>query len=201
MVSGKEVEFMPRKKSSKSKNHKNTRPSWDEYFMVIAKLVASRSTCLSRPNGAVIVRDKRIIATGYNGSMPGVAHCLDEGKCFRRSLGVPDSEKSDFCRAVHAEANALIQAAKLGVSVNEATIYQTMAPCYNCLKLLASAGIKKVFYEIDYESKNKFRDKIWAQARKESGIEFEQLKVKKETLEYILPFLITETSKRRLESK
>jgi dCMP deaminase len=169
--------------------------------MIIAKLVASRSTCLSRPNGAVIVKNKRIIATGYNGSMPGVAHCLDEEKCFRRSLGVPDSDKTDFCRAVHAEANALIQAAKLGVSVDGATIYQTMAPCYNCLKLLASAGIKKVFYEIDYESKNKFRDKLWAKARRESGIEFKQLRVKKETLEYILPFLLEETSKRRLKSE
>jgi dCMP deaminase len=190
---------MPKKKKGKLKKQK--RPSWDEYFMVIAKLVASRSTCLSRPNGAVIVKNKRIVATGYNGSIPGVAHCSDEGKCFRRSLGVKDSEKTDFCRAVHAEANALIQAAKLGISVQGATIYQTMAPCYTCLKLLASAGIKKVFFEINYESKNKFRDKIWTKARKESGIEFEQLKVKKETLKYILPFLVKETSKRRLKSE
>ena len=176
------------------------RPSWDEYFMIIAKLVASRSTCLSRPCGAVIVKDKRILATGYNGSMPKAPHCLDEGECFRRKIKAPEQGKYDYCRAVHAEANAIAQAARLGVSIKGATIYQTLFPCYNCLKLMASVGIKKVFYEYDYESPDKKRDEFWYQAAKESGIEIERLEVSKETIDYILPFLTEITSKRRLES-
>ncbi len=176
------------------------RPSWDEYFMIIAKLVSSRSTCLSRRCGAVIVKDKRILATGYNGSMPKAPHCLDEGECFRRKIKVPEQGKYDYCRAIHAEANAIAQAARLGVSIKGATIYQTLFPCYNCLKLMASTGIKKVFYEYDYESPDKKRDAFWHQAAKESGIEIKKLEVSKETIDYILPFLAEITSKRRLKS-
>ena len=93
------------------------RPDWHEYFMLIAKIVALRSGCNSRPTGAVIVKDKRILATGYNGPMPGAWHCTDKGStyCFRREKGIPDIDKYNFCRASHAEANAIAQAARFGI--------------------------------------------------------------------------------------
>lgn len=95
------------------------RPSWDEYFLMIAKLVASRSTCNSRPTGAVLVKDRQILSTGYNGSMPGAVHCSDAGSlfCFRRSMEIPDNVKYDYCRSSHAEANAIAQAAKHGIAI------------------------------------------------------------------------------------
>lgn len=169
--------------------------------MIMAKLAASRSTCLSRPNGSVIVKNKRVIATGYNGSMPGVAHCIDEGKCFRRSINAPDSGKYDFCRSIHSEANAIAQAAKLGISIEGSTLYNTLAPCYVCTKLLVSSGIKKVFYEFAYKSIDKKRDRLWREAVIESGIEIKQLRLKPETIKFIIPFIEKITAHRRLESQ
>ena len=183
------------------KRQKIIRPSWDEYFMVMAKLAASRSTCLSRPNGSVIVKGKRVIATGYNGSMPGVVHCSDEGVCFRRSIKATDAGKYDFCRSIHSEANAIAQSSKMGISVEGATLYNTLAPCYVCTKLLVSAGIKKVFYEYEYKSIDKKRDKLWKEAVIDSGIEIKQLRVKPETIKYIVPFIENITAHRRLKSE
>ncbi len=177
------------------------RPDWHEYFMLLAKIVALRSGCNSRPTGAVIVKDKRILATGYNGPMPGAWHCTDKGPgyCFRREKGIPDIDKYNFCRASHAEANAIAQAAKFGISVEGASIYCTLAPCYVCLKLIASAGIKEVYYEYDYESRDFERDAFWKEAIKEARLKvFKQVKVSEETLKLLEEILPYPTSKRRL---
>ncbi|MEZ0344537.1 MAG: deaminase [Caldimicrobium sp.] len=177
------------------------RPSWHEYFMVIAKLVAVRSGCNSRPTGAVVVKDKRILATGYNGPMPGAWHCTDigPGYCFRREKGIPDIDKYNYCRASHAEANAIAQAARFGISLEGASLYCTLAPCYVCLKLIASAGIKEVYYEYDYESRDFERDAFWKEAIKEAGLKvFKQITVSPETMKAVLEILEYPTSKRRL---
>ncbi|MCI8445567.1 MAG: dCMP deaminase family protein [Bacilli bacterium] len=127
------------------------RVSFDEYFMQLAHLVASRSTCLSRSVGAVIVRDNHIIATGYNGAPRGVSHCLDTG-CIRREHDIPSGERLDICKAVHAEQNAIIEAAYNGVSTKGASIYVTVTPCFTCAKMLVNAGIKEIIIDGDYPS-------------------------------------------------
>lgn len=184
------------------------RPTWDEYFMLIAKLVSTRSTCNSRPTGAVLVKDRQILATGYNGSMPGAPHCSDQlmpdgsPYCHRRAMQVADAAKLNYCRASHAEANAIAQAARHGVAIKGATLYVTLEPCYICLKLLATAQIDKVFYELPYESTDRDRDRFWRQqAIKEAGFSvYQQLTVSEETLSLVLPFLTAPTSRRRLPS-
>ncbi len=176
----------------------SNRPNWHEYFMVIAKICSSRSTCLSRPTGAVIVLDKQILATGYNGAMPGSDHCIDDGECFRRRSNVPDIDKYNFCRATHAEANALAQAARYGISVEGATIYTTLAPCYVCLKLLATARIREIYYEHHYESQNLERDDFWKQAISDAGIKLSKLSVSNQAMEKIKEHLECPTSVRRL---
>lgn len=119
------------------------RPSWDEYFIEIAKQVATRATCLRRHVGAVIVRDKRILSTGYNGPPSGLAHCEDVG-CLREQLGIPSGQRQEICRGLHAEQNAIIQAALHGVSTQGGTIYVTHQPCVTCAKMIVNAGIKRV---------------------------------------------------------
>lgn len=119
------------------------RPSWDEYFVGIARQVATRSTCLRRQVGAVIVRDRRILTTGYNGPPKGIAHC-DVVGCLREQLGIPSGQRLDICRALHAEQNAIIQAALHGVSTEGATIYVTHQPCFTCAKMIINAGIVRV---------------------------------------------------------
>lgn len=125
------------------------RPSWTEYFMEIAKLVATRSTCLRRQVGAVLVRDKRILSTGYNGAPSGVDHCLDVG-CLREQLGIPSGQRHELCRAVHAEQNAIIQAALHGVSTKGAILYCTTQPCVLCAKMLINAGVEEIFFQGSY---------------------------------------------------
>lgn len=181
------------------------RISWNEYFMVIAKLVSTRSTCNSRPTGAVIVRDRQILSTGYNGSMPGAPHCSDEinvgGKpyCYRRTIKAPEDDKYNFCRSSHAEANAIARAAKMGIPLDGSTLFVTLAPCYVCLKLLANAGIKHIFYEYRYESTNGQRDTHWQSVINESPIEtFEELKISNEMLLKVSDGLKYPTSGRRL---
>lgn len=126
------------------------RPNWDEYFMEMAELTAKRSTCLRRQVGAVIVQDKHIVATGYNGAPSGLAHCEDRGGCLRQQLGVPSGERHELCRALHAEQNAIIQAAALGNSINGATIYVTNQPCVICAKMIINAGIRKIIVKDGY---------------------------------------------------
>ena len=124
----------------------DTRPSWDEYFMQMAELTAQRSTCLRRKVGAVIVKDKHIIATGYNGAPRGLRHCGDLGGCLRQKLGIPSGTKHEICYAIHAEQNAIIQAAKLGISIDGATLYCTHYPCTICAKMIVNSGIKRVVF-------------------------------------------------------
>ncbi len=125
------------------------RPSWDAYFMDIASLVARRSTCLRRAVGAVIVKDKRILSTGYNGAPSGIAHCCETG-CLRERLSVPSGERHELCRGIHAEQNAIIQAAYHGVSIRDATLYCTNLPCSICAKMIINAGIRSIVYLSGY---------------------------------------------------
>ena len=127
-----------------------TRPSWNSYFMDIARLVATRSTCQRRKVGAVLVKDKRILASGYNGVPCGMEHCDNVG-CLRESMRIPSGERHELCRGVHAEQNALIYAAKYGISTEGATLYCTHSPCLICAKMLVQAGVKQVFYADGYE--------------------------------------------------
>ncbi|MDR1027929.1 MAG: cytidine/deoxycytidylate deaminase family protein [Clostridiales Family XIII bacterium] len=120
------------------------RPSWDEYFIRIAKLTAERSTCLRRNVGAVIVQDKQIVATGYNGAPKGIAHCDEKGGCLREQMNIPSGERHELCRALHAEQNAIIQAATSGQSIEGATMYITHQPCVICAKMIINAGIRKI---------------------------------------------------------
>jgi dCMP deaminase len=125
------------------------RPSWDEYFAQIANQVATRSTCLRRQVGAVIVREKRILATGYNGAPRGLAHCEEVG-CLREQLGIPSGQRQEICRGLHAEQNAIIQAALHGVSIAGGTIYVTHQPCITCAKMLINAGIERIVCTSSY---------------------------------------------------
>jgi len=119
------------------------RPSWDQYFIDITKQVATRSTCLRRHVGAVIVKDKRILTTGYNGPPTGLPHCEETG-CLRDQLGIPSGERQELCRGLHAEQNAIIQAARYGIPVAGSTIYVTHQPCITCAKMIINAGIVRV---------------------------------------------------------
>jgi dCMP deaminase len=117
--------------------------------MEITHLVAKRSTCLRRQVGAVLVKDRNILATGYNGSPSGVAHCLEAG-CLREKLGIPSGERHELCRGLHAEQNAIIQAAKHGTNIDGATLYCTTMPCIICSKMAINAGIRRIVYETGY---------------------------------------------------
>ena len=132
-----------------SKRQTEQRPSWDEYFMDIAGLVAKRSTCLRRSVGAVLVKDRRVLATGYNGVPAGIRHCSEVG-CLREAQNIPSGERVELCRGLHAEQNAIIQAAFHGVSVNGAALYTTLHPCIICTKMIINAGIKQIFYREGY---------------------------------------------------
>jgi len=140
------------------------RPSWDEYFMDIAHLVKRRSTCLRRNVGAVLVKDKNILATGYNGAPSGITHCEVTG-CLREKLGVPSGERHEICRGLHAEQNAIIQAAKHGTSIAGSTLYCTNLPCSICTKMIINAGIDRIVYDDGYP------DFLAEEMQKESGIE------------------------------
>ena len=143
------------------------RPSWDSYFMQIAQVIARRSTCLRRQVGAVMVKDQRILSTGYNGSPAGLLHC-DEVGCLRQSLSVPSGERHEICRAVHAEQNALVQAAKHGIAIIGADLYTTHQPCVLCMKLMINVGIRRVVYTHSYP------DQLAVSLAKEAGLELVQ---------------------------
>ncbi len=139
------------------------RPDWHEYFMLLAKLVSVRSTCNSRKIGAVIVRNNRILTTGYNGAVHGAPHCIDKGPdfCLRRSIGAHDADKYNYCMSSHAEVNAIDQAARFGISLDGAVLYCTLEPCNWCFKQLIQAGITAIYFETYYDSKNKDFDLYW----------------------------------------
>jgi dCMP deaminase len=149
------------------------RPSWEEYFVDITHLVAKRSTCLRRQVGAILVKDKKILATGYNGAPSRLEHCLDTG-CLREKLGIPSGERVELCRGLHAEQNAIIQAAYHGVRIQGATLYTTLHPCIICSKMIINAGIERIVYEEGYS------DKLAEKMLKESRIKvakFDRIKV------------------------
>lgn len=125
------------------------RMPWPQYFMRIAHLVAERSTCGRRKVGAVAVKDKRILATGYNGAPAGVAHCVDVG-CLRASLGIPSGERHEICRGLHAEQNVIVQAAVHGLSIAGADIYCTTQPCLICAKMLINCGVERILFAQAY---------------------------------------------------
>jgi dCMP deaminase len=125
------------------------RPSWETYFMNITNLVAQRSTCLRRAVGAVLVKDKRILSTGYNGAPTNLKHCLEVG-CLREQMGIESGKMHELCRGIHAEQNAIIQAAYHGVSVKGAVIYCTNQPCSICARMIINAGIVKIYYQSGY---------------------------------------------------
>lgn len=143
------------------------RPSWDDYFMSILDTVKERSTCIRRKVGAIIVKDKRIIATGYNGAPSGLKHCYEIG-CLREKLNIPSGQNHELCRGIHAEQNAIIQAAMYGVSINEATIYVTHNPCVQCAKMIINAGIKRVVFCGEYP------DKLSKELLEEAGIKLDK---------------------------
>ncbi len=145
-----------------------SRPSWPEYFMSIAQLVATRSTCLRRAVGAVLVKDKRILATGYNGAPTGIRHCEETG-CLRERLGVKAGERHELCRGLHAEQNVIIQAAYYGVSTKGTTLYGTHKPCIICSKMLINAGVEKIVYLEGYP------DALADEMLAEANIEVERL--------------------------
>lgn len=167
------------------------RPTWDEYFLMLAKLAATRSTCLAFPVGAAIVKDRQILATGYNGSPAGSVHCTAQGYCYE-GLSSCDASKIMPSRSVHAEANAIAQAAKHGISTAGATIYVTLEPCLSCLKLVISAGIREVFYETPFNTGESIlvRDSFI----KDGLVTLTQIKVSEETASRAAFFLLNPTS-------
>lgn len=150
----------------------NTRPSWDEYFLKITREVAQRSTCLRRQVGAILVLNKRILATGYNGAPKGLTHCTDIG-CLRDKLGIPSGERQELCRGLHAEMNALLQAASYGAPMEGATLYATNHPCVLCAKMLINCGIKRIVTLSDYP------DWLAKEMLQEAGIKVEIIKCSK----------------------
>lgn len=144
------------------------RPSWESYFMDITELVSKRSTCLRRAVGAIIVKDKRVLATGYNGAPSKVRHCTEVG-CLREQLNVASGERHELCRGIHAEQNAIIQAAFHGVSVNGASLFCTNLPCSICAKMIINAGIRKIYYLSGYA------DTLSREMLDEAGVEIIQL--------------------------
>jgi len=144
------------------------RPSWDEYFISIANCVRERSTCLRRRVGAIVVKDKRILATGYNGPPSGFKHCSEVG-CIRVEEGVPRGERHELCRGIHAEQNAIVQAAAFGVSIKDSTVYCTHFPCALCAKMMINAGVRRIVVAQDYP------DDLSKRLLEEAGIEVTHL--------------------------
>ena len=149
---------------------KDDRPSWDEYFMEIADVVAKRSNCVSRKVGAVITVDNQIVATGYNGAPKGLHHCVDAGGCLRKLNKIESGTRQEVCRAAHAEQNAIISAAVKGVSVKGGTLYTNTYPCSICTRMIINAEIKKIVYDSDYS------DPLAKEMLDESGIKVLRLK-------------------------
>ena len=133
------------------------RPDWDQYFLEIAHVVKTRSTCIRRQVGAIIVKDYRIISTGYNGAASGAPHC-DVAGCLREKLGIRSGERHELCVAIHAEQNAIVQAAKHGTPIDGATLYCTNQPCAICAKMLVNAGIRRIVFNGTYP--DEFAEKI-----------------------------------------
>ena len=165
-----EISRIPGEACSLQLKKGENRPDWDTYFMDIALLVSSRATCLRRKVGALIVKDKNILSSGYNGVPSGITHC-DVAGCLREKLNVPSGERHELCRGLHAEQNAIIQAAYHGTSIKGSTLYCTNLPCSICSKMIINAGIIKIFYKEGYS------DDLASQMIEESGIILEKLNI------------------------
>jgi dCMP deaminase len=168
--------------------------------MMLAKLVSVRSTCNSRKIGAIMVRNNRILATGYNGAVHGAPHCSDRGPdfCLRRSIGAHDAEKYNYCLSSHAEVNAINQAARFGTSLENATLYCTLEPCNWCFKQLIQAGIKEIYFESQYDSKNREFDSFWRQimeTHKEIRV-FEQISISEQAKQMMIQTLLDNSTRR-----
>lgn len=151
---------------------KDERPDWDTYFLRIAKLVSQRSTCMRRQVGAVIVRENRILATGYNGAPSAVPHCFElETGCLREARKIPSGERQELCRGLHAEQNAILQAAAFGVSLKGGECYCTHQPCITCGKMLINAGIKRVVFLGSYP------DQLSVEMLKEGNVALERIEI------------------------
>ncbi|MFQ6132091.1 MAG: cytidine/deoxycytidylate deaminase family protein [Armatimonadota bacterium] len=141
------------------------RPDWDDYFMQITRVVATRATCLRRTVGAILVKDRRILATGYNGPPSGLAHCETVG-CYREQHGIPPGQRVELCRGIHAEQNSIIQAAIHGVKLAAPiTCYSTTQPCVTCAKMLINVGVTRIVFEGSYP------DELARQVLEEAGVE------------------------------
>ena len=143
------------------------RPDWDTYFMKICQVVAERSTCLRRQVGALLVGNRRLLATGYNGAPQGLPHCAETG-CLRDQMKIPSGERQELCRGLHAEQNAIIQAAVHGVALQNVTCYSTIQPCITCAKMLINANVTRIVYQGDYP------DELAAQMLEAAGVELVQ---------------------------
>lgn len=146
------------------------RPSWDEYFSQLARMVASRSTCIRRKVGALLVKEERIIATGYNGAPQGIPHCLDVG-CLRQERDIPSGHRYELCRGVHAEQNAIINAARYGVSTLDSVLYCTHQPCMLCSRMIVNAGVIRVVHQGD------FNDELALEVLKQAGVEVVEIRI------------------------
>jgi len=153
------------------------RPSWDDYFLKMAMLVAERSTCLRHRVGAVLVRDRRVLATGYNGAARGLKDCLELG-CLRDELGIESGTRHEICRAIHAEQNAIIQAGLHGVSTADSVLYCTHSPCLICAKMIVNAGIKRYVTFTEYSDRNS------PELFREAGVKFELLPKPDQVIEF-----------------
>lgn len=150
---------------------KNTK--WDKRFLEMAYQVASWSSCYqqNRQVGAVIAKNKRILTTGYNGASCGIKSCKEKGQCLRRELNIPSGTRHELCYATHAEQNAIVQAARMGIAIDGATLYCTHQPCTICAKLIINSGIKRIVYKEGYP------DDFSLQLIKEAGVSLEQLEI------------------------
>lgn len=151
------------------------RPSWDEYFIQIAEMVGSRATCDRGRSGCVVTKDKRILVTGYVGSPIGIEHCDEVGHEISRVINDDGTESKHCIRTIHAEQNAITQAARNGISINGGTLYCHMTPCYTCAKMIINAGIKRVVANLDYH-----RGQRSVQMFKQADVEFVLLNAKVE---------------------
>jgi dCMP deaminase len=145
------------------------RPSWNEYFIDLAVLASSRSTCLRKQHGAIIVRDRQVVSMGYNGTPSRITHCET---CFREDHNIPHGTMYELCRSTHAEANAIVQAAKHGIAIDGATIYVTGIPCLMCSRLIINAGIKEVITGFD-EHEDQMQASI--ELLKEAGVKWRRV--------------------------
>ena len=154
------------------KKQQNKQKMWDERYMKVAEMIASWSTCIreNRQVGAVIVKNNRIVSTGYNGAPSGIKSCMERGKCLRDDLKIESGTRQEMCYSVHAEQSAIVQAAKMGISIDGASIYVTHQPCSLCSRMLINSGIKRIVYKQNYP------DKFSLSLLKEAGIELVRIK-------------------------